>query len=128
MKAREPRGEDRARQLHHFPIWNCGLIVSCYLAIRERWDCIFYLCSVCPVFFSKIFGFQEAVPSATKLFYSKECLETISQAQVTVTDFSLLWLKCFTSNTFLDRMPISVIINLKLLLSSLLALASPPEA
>lgn len=66
--------------------------------------------------------------SATKQFYSKECLETISQAQVTVTDFSLLWLKCFTSNTFLDRMPISVIINLKHLLSSLLVLASPPEA
>lgn len=67
------------------------------------------------------------MPSATKPFYSKGYLETITQAQVTVTDFSLLWLKRFTANMFSDRMPISVIINFKLFLSSLLALPSSPE-
>lgn len=44
-----------------------------------------------------------------------------------MTDFSLLQLKCFASNIVLDRMPIYVIINFQLVLSSLLVFAGPPE-
>lgn len=119
--------EWKRRPVNNFPFMNSCLNVNCYLAVHERWDCTFHYCLDCPVFSSKKLGFQRTMPSASKLFCSKGCLGTITCAQVTMTDFSLLQLKCFTSNLLLDRMPISAIINLKLMLSSLLVFASPPE-